>query len=113
MWTNTREFWLMPRPAPGQYADNQDNPFKDLHSNSTLKLGLYGIHIDSRHNSLEKVIKAKAFAKAIKADNVEVPVHLFNDSVRTPGIKDAQRDVALNMFWRLGDRWFLKGLVGN
>ncbi len=80
--TDLQESWLHARWAqePGtQFAKDQDDPFADLQGNTSLCLGSYGIHIDSQHDSLEKVDKAKAFAKAVKADDAGVPVHLWND----------------------------------
>ena len=47
VWTNTRESWLRPRPAPGQFTEDQDDPFKELRSDSALTIGSYGLHIDS------------------------------------------------------------------
>ena len=86
-WTDLQESWLHARWAqePGtQFAEDQDDPFADLQGNTSLRLGSYGIHIDSQRDSLEKVGKAKALAKAVKADYAGVPVHLWNDQIRTP-----------------------------
>ena len=52
VWTNMRESWLKPQPAPGQFAKVQDDPFKDLRSDPTLRIDSYGLHIDSHHHSL-------------------------------------------------------------
>ena len=81
-WTDSQESWLHAWWAQGpgtQFAEDQDNPFADMQSDTSLRLGSYGIHIDSQRNSLEKVGEAKAFAKAVKADNAGVSVHLWND----------------------------------
>ena len=77
--TDLQESWLHARWAQGpgtQFAKDQDNPFADLQGNTSLRLGSYGIHIDSQHDSLEKLGEAKAFTKAVKADDAGVPVHL-------------------------------------
>ncbi len=46
---------------------------REERGNGRLKLGLYGIHMDSQLESLRKIKEAKEFAKAVKADNVAVP----------------------------------------
>ena len=86
--------------GPGtQFAEDQEDPFADLQGDTSLRLGPYGIHINSQRNSLEKVGKAKAFAKAVKADDAGVQVHLWNDQIRTPlGITQEQQDQALEGF---------------
>jgi hypothetical protein len=35
--------------------------------------------------SLQRIKEAKEFAKAVKADDAEIPVHLWNDRVKAPG----------------------------
>jgi hypothetical protein len=76
--TNAGESWLWPRYAPGQFVADQDDPFADLQDDPKLKVGSYRLHVDSQHESLKKVVKAKAFAKAMKADDAEVPIYLWN-----------------------------------
>ena len=101
-WTDSQESWLHARWAQGpgtQFAKDQDDPFADLRGDTSLRLGSYGIHIDSQCDSLEKVDEAKASAKAVKADDAGVPVHLWNDRIRTPlGVTQEQRDQALEGF---------------
>ncbi len=53
----------------------------------------------------------KAFTKAVKADDVEVPTHLWNDQVSTAGVPKERRDRALTRFRKLGFQLFQKGLV--
>ncbi len=55
--------------------------------------------------------EAKAYARAVKADDAEVPTHLWDNWVSAPEIPKEQRDMALTGFWRLGYRWFWQGLV--
>ena len=115
-WTDSQESWLHARWAQGpgtQSAEDQDDPFADLRASTSLRLDSYGIHIDSQHESLEKVVEAEAFAKAVKADDAGVPVHLWNDRIRTPlGATKEQRDRALEGFRKLdGHRWFLRSLL--
>ena len=115
VWTNTSESWLQPRPLKGvgtELAEDVDDPFADLRGDSSLKFGSYGIHVDPQRDSLKKVAEAKEFAKAVKADDAEVPKHLWNDRIRCPpGVSREQRDVALEGFQKLGHMWFLRGLV--
>ena len=114
-WTDLQESWLHTRWAQGpstQFTKDQDNPFVNRQGNTSLCLGSYGIHINSQHDSLEKVGEAKAFAKAVMADDAGVPVLLWNDRIRTPlGITQEQRDQALEGFRKLGHRWYLRSLL--
>jgi hypothetical protein len=95
-----------------QFAEDQDNPFADVRADPTLRMGSYGIHINAQQDLLEQIVKAKTYAKAVKADDAAVPVHLWNDWIRMPaGTKEETRDAALDAFRTLGHRWFLKGLI--
>ncbi len=96
---------------PGQLAPDSDNPFADLQAGSQLKLGSYGVHVDAQLKAVEKVDEAKAYAKAVKADDAEVPLHLWNERIRSPGVLREKRDAALTAFWKLGHRWFLRSLA--
>jgi hypothetical protein len=113
VWTNTRESWLKARWATGsgtQFAEDQDDPFADLQSNATLRMGLYGIHINAQHDTLSKVVEAKAYAKAVKSDDASVPVHLWNEWVSIQGVSGDRRDKALDELWKLSHGWFVKHL---
>ncbi len=98
MWTSMGKAWLWPRVAPGQLAADADDPFTDLRTNPKLKFGLYGMHVDLQGEAVEKVDEAKAYAKAIKADDAEVPLHLWNERIRAPGVTQEKRDAALTAF---------------
>jgi len=111
IWTHTGESWLTPRWAPGEFAEDQDDPFKDERLNQNLKTGSYGIHIDAQLESLRKIKEAKEFAKAVKSDDAEIPVYLCNDRIRSPDMSKETRDAALTAFRKLGHRWFMRGLV--
>jgi hypothetical protein len=115
VWTNTRESWLKAQWATGpgtQFTDDKGNPFADLRANPNLKIGSYGIHFDAQQDLLAKIVEAKAFAKAVKADDAEVPVYLWNNRIKTPSsIMEAQRDKVLNILRELGHRWFLRRLL--
>ncbi len=50
------------------------------------KIGSYGILGDAQLESLRRIKDAKDFAKAVKADDAKIPVHLWNDRVKAPGI---------------------------
>ncbi len=67
--------------------------------------------MDSQHESLEKVVEAKAFAKAVKADDAEVPIYLWNEWIIAPGVTQEERDAALKALRKLGHRWLLHGLL--
>jgi hypothetical protein len=85
VWTDMVESWLKPWWAPGKFAKNQDDLFANFHVEPMLRLGSYGLHIDSQLDSLEKVVQAKAFSKAVKSDDANVPNYLWNNQVRAPG----------------------------
>lgn len=79
--------------------------------NKNLKLWSYGIHVDSQQDSLRKIQEAKEFAKAVKADNAEIPVYLWNARGKSPGITQERQDAALTAFQKLGFWWFMRGLT--
>jgi hypothetical protein len=115
VWTSRSESWLQPCWAMGpgtQFAEDVDDPFADLRDDPSLRFGSYGVHIDDQCDALEKVAEAKEFVKAVKADDAAVPKHLWNDRIRCPpGVTEAQGDVVLEGFRKLGHMWFLRGLV--
>ena len=47
----------------------------------------------------------------MKSDDAEIPVYLWNDRIRSPGMSQEKRDAALTAFRKLGHRWFMRGLV--
>ncbi len=51
------------------------------------------------------------FAKAVKADDAEIPIHLWNDRVKAPGISKERRDKGLVGLRKLGFRRFRKVLL--
>jgi hypothetical protein len=55
--------------VPSEFAPEQDDPFLKENANKKLKMGSYGIHVDSQLEALGKVKEAKEFAKAVKADD--------------------------------------------
>ncbi len=111
VWTHIGKSWLRPRWAPGQFAPDQDNPFVKEKGNKNLKLGSYGIHVNSQQDLLRKIQEAKEFAKAVKADDAEIPVYLWNNRVKSPGITQERQDAELTAFQKLGFRWFMCGLT--
>ncbi len=96
---------------PGEFAPEQDDPFLKEKANKKLKMGSYRIHLDSQLEALRKVKKAKDFAKAVKADDAEIPVQLWNDRIRLEGIPMERWDAALNGLRKMDHRWFMQGLV--
>jgi hypothetical protein len=57
------------------------------------------------------VEESKDFARAVKADDAEIPIHLWNDRVRAPGVSKERRDKALVGLRKLGIRRFMKVLL--
>ncbi len=109
--THVGEAWMSPRWVPGEFVEDQDDPFARVWTNYKLKMGSYGIQVDLQLESLQKIKEAKEFAKAVKADNAEIPVYLWNDRIRSPGIIREERDAALTRFRKLGHQVFMRGLV--
>ena len=54
--------------------------------------------------------EAKEFAKAVKADDAEMPLFLWNNQIKAPGVTTERRDAALDAFQKLGFAWFMRGL---
>jgi hypothetical protein len=99
-----KQAWLAPWFAPGEFAPDQDNPFLDIKT-ERLQMGLFGIHVDSQLDYLWKVQEAKEFT-AVKADDVEIPIQLWNNRVMSDSIPQWSRDIALHRFRLLGYKWF-------
>ena len=101
---------LKARYPVGMFAPDQDDPFKELRDIYKPHLGSYGVQLDSQKISLERIREEKSFAKAVKSDDAEVPVYLWNERIQDPSITTEQRDRALEIFRRFGYRWFMRGL---
>ena len=86
----------------------KDDPFVDLRRDPSLCLGSYGLHIDAQRDVLRKVDEAKAFAKAVRADDAQVPIHLWNDCVKVGGLSKERRDLALDAVQRFCLRCYIK-----
>jgi hypothetical protein len=92
--TSMHESWLRPRYATWQgnlngFAPDQDDPFVETQQTisatwSRGKIGSYGILGDTQLESFRRIEEAKEFAKAVKADDAKIPVHLWNDRVKAP-----------------------------
>ena len=74
-------------------------------------MGSFGGHGDAQRESLRLVEEAKAFSKAVKADDAEVPMHLWNDRVSMPGLPEETRNAALDGIRRLAFRLFMSNLL--
>ena len=55
--------------------------------------------------------ESKDFTRAVRADDAEIPIHLWNDRVRAPGVSKERRDKALVGLRKLRSRWFRKVLL--
>jgi hypothetical protein len=65
-------------------APDWDSPFNKVLreiEREGLKMGSYHVHGNAQQESLLLVDEAKAFAKAAKADNAKIPMHLWNNHV--------------------------------
>jgi hypothetical protein len=84
--TSTHESWLQPRYATGRgnpngFAPDQDDPFVEIRQtiidsrSRGGKIGSYGILGDAQLETLQRIVEAKDYAKAVKADDGNIPVH--------------------------------------
>jgi hypothetical protein len=115
--------FLIPKfdTSPGNMnnlAPDQDDPWEAVRLEVESRKGMinqktvsYGVHGDAQRKSLLLVEDAKAFAKAVKADDAEVPEYLWNDRVKMGWVPKEARDMALTGFRRLGYHLFQTGLV--
>ena len=72
--------------------------------------GSYGMHLDAQRTALRLVKEAKEYAKAVKADDADIPVHLWNDRISAAGVSSEVIGVALTALRKLGWLWFMKTL---
>ena len=73
--------------------------------------GSYGVHIDAQHTSLIMIDEAKAYSKAVKADDAAVPVQLWNDRITRGDVNPMSMGIALTALRKLGWKWFIRGLL--
>ncbi len=73
--------------------------------------GSYGMHINAQNTALRLVDEAKAYAKAVKADDAGIPMQLWNDRISFAGVGSEVRGVALTALCKLGWLWFMKSLM--
>jgi hypothetical protein len=66
------------------------------------QVGSYGVYIDSQNTALQSIVDAKAYAKAVKANDAGVPVELWNDRISLLGIRPEVIVSALRAFRELG-----------
>jgi len=96
---------------PNGFAQERDDLFVKARAEvKPAKLGSYGIHGDAQRELFLKVEEAKKFAKAVKADDAEIPLFLWNNRIKAPGVTKERRDAALDSFRKLGFAWFMQGL---
>jgi hypothetical protein len=81
--------------------------FIKLRSEMT-QLGSFGTHIYAQRTALWTVVKAKDCAKAVKADDAGIPLHLWNDLISLAGVTLEVIGVALAAFRKFGWLWFMK-----
>ena len=115
MSASTYNDWLSPSYAtwernPNGFAQERDDPFVEARAGvESAKLGSYGIHGDAQRESLLMVEEAKEFAKAVKADDAEIPLFLWNNRIKAPGVTKERRDTD----WTHFESWALRGLCGD
>ena len=75
------------------------------------QVGSYGTHVDAQHTALQLVNEAKDYAKAVKADDAEIPVYLWNNRIPAVGATAEALGSALTSLRKLGWRWYIKVLL--
>jgi len=109
------EVFLIPRLRG--FAPDQDDPLNKVredvaHGVAGLpRMGSFGVHGDAQRKSLRLEEEAKAFSKAVKADDAEVPMHLWNDRVTMPGLPAETRNTAFDGIRRLAFQFFMANLL--
>ena len=63
IWTHTGESWLKPRWAPGEFAEDQDDPFKGERINQNLETGSYGFTLMPNWSLCERSRRPKSLPK--------------------------------------------------
>ena len=77
---------------------------------SEVKRGSFGVRICAQVESLRRIREEKEYAKAVKADDAEVPVALWSQRISAPGVDPERKERALGALRRLGFRWFMRSL---
>ncbi|MGB1701331.1 MAG: hypothetical protein ACPHRO_15345, partial [Nannocystaceae bacterium] len=77
---------------------------------SEVKRGSFGVRICAQVESLRRIREEKEYAKAVKADDAEVPVSLWSQRISAPGVDPERKERALGALRRLGFRWFMRSL---
>jgi hypothetical protein len=114
--TSKTPAWLVPTYAEWEGNTNGFAPyveppmFTKLHSEMN-QLGSFGTHIDAQRTVLWTVFEAKDYAKAVKADDAGILLHLWNDCIFLAGVTSEVIGVALAAFWKFGWLWFMKCLL--
>ena len=97
-------------PSDPKLAKERSPEFADLRADQSLKIGSFGVYLDSQRFSLQRIKEEKQFAKAVKSDDAKVPIYLWNKRVEKEGVTPEDRDRALAILRRFGFRWFMRGL---
>ena len=71
------------------------------------RLGSFGVHMDTQLKSLRRIVEEKQYAKAVKADDAVIPVHLWDDRVPLP---EASKAKSLLLLRQIGHKLFLRAL---
>ncbi len=110
--TNMQDAWLTSRMRG--IAPDRDDPFVEIRKEveaGPSKMGSYGVHGNTQRELLRLAEEAKAYAQAAKANDAEVPTHLWNDRIVMPKITKERRDRALAGLQKLGFQWHQRILV--
>ena len=95
---------------PNGFAQERDDLFVKARAEvKPAKLGSYGIHGDAQRELFLKVEEAKEFAKAVKADDAEIPLFLWNNGLRPQESRRREE----TPHWTHFESWALRGLCGD
>lgn len=111
--TSKELVYLVPHPAPGQLAPHPSIAhFEEDIRKLGDQVGSLGVHLDAQEASLQRVREEKEYAKAVKADDAKVPVHLWNRRIKFAR-PEAVRDQQFERLRKLGHRLFVRALYAD
>ena len=107
---NANEVAMFPKSSKFNFdeTDEMKQLRRDMAGES--KLGSFGVQMDSQLHSLRRIKDEKQYAKAVKSDDAEVPVYLWNERVNIPGFTPAKQDKVLEKLRKIGHRLFFRAL---
>ena len=111
--TSVTPMYLIPTYPPGNFAPDSDDPSREVQLGLTFNSGLFGLVIDTQCDLLRRIREAEEFAKALKSDDAQVLVYLWNECIGgwlSKEESEEARERAFCGFRAMGWRCFMRGL---